>query len=195
MQWSYLNLWRVTQHECFPTRFTYLKGSSMELLTLEPTSKIDFGLQHNTLDQGFRGNITSLSSWGIQYRILCWKHASSLLFIGFGNPKLTQKRSLKHARPDRSQGGSDGSSFSCPESNFGIFWRSVRMGKSFRPDRCLPDASRIRSDFQITAFFLSFPTTPISIQSDIWVKRYDQNTGRCPDCLTESPDGQLQPPL
>jgi hypothetical protein len=49
MQWSYLDLWRVTQHERFPTKFTYLKGSSMELLTLEPTSKIDFGLQHNTL--------------------------------------------------------------------------------------------------------------------------------------------------
>jgi hypothetical protein len=28
----------------FPTRFTYLKGSSMELLTLEPTSKINFDL-------------------------------------------------------------------------------------------------------------------------------------------------------
>jgi hypothetical protein len=41
MQLSYLDLWRVTQHERFP--FTYLKGSSMELLTLEPTSEIDFG--------------------------------------------------------------------------------------------------------------------------------------------------------
>jgi len=30
--------------ERFPTRFTYLKGSSMELLTLEPTSKMDFDL-------------------------------------------------------------------------------------------------------------------------------------------------------
>jgi len=49
MQWSYLDHLRVTQHERFPTRFTYLKGSSMELLTLEPTSKIDFGLQHSTL--------------------------------------------------------------------------------------------------------------------------------------------------
>jgi hypothetical protein len=42
MQWSYLDLWRVTQHEHFLTRFSYLKGSSMELITLEPTSKIDF---------------------------------------------------------------------------------------------------------------------------------------------------------
>jgi len=42
MQWSYLDLWHVTQHERFPTRFSYLKGSSMELFTLEPTSKIDF---------------------------------------------------------------------------------------------------------------------------------------------------------
>jgi hypothetical protein len=29
---------------------------------------------------------------------------SSLLFIGFGNPKSTKKRSLKHARPDGNQG-------------------------------------------------------------------------------------------
>jgi hypothetical protein len=36
---------------------------------------------------------------------------------------------------------------------------------------------------------------PISSQSDIWVKIYDQNTLGCPDGLTERPDGQLQPPL
>jgi hypothetical protein len=42
MQWSYLDLWCVTQHERFPTRFSYLKGSSMESFILEPTSKIDF---------------------------------------------------------------------------------------------------------------------------------------------------------
>jgi len=84
MQWSYLDLWRVTQHECFTTRFTYLKGSSMELFTLEPTSKINFGLQHNTLVKGFRGNITSLSSWGIQYRILAVHSAQGPLFIGWG---------------------------------------------------------------------------------------------------------------
>jgi len=42
MQWSYLDLWHVTQHERFPTRFSYLKGSSMESFILEPTSKIDF---------------------------------------------------------------------------------------------------------------------------------------------------------
>jgi hypothetical protein len=42
MQWLYLDLWRVTQHNRFPTRFSYLKGSSMESFILEPTSKIDF---------------------------------------------------------------------------------------------------------------------------------------------------------
>jgi hypothetical protein len=80
---------------------------------------------------------------------------------------MRPKRSLKHARQDGSQGRPDGSSFSCPESNFGIFCRAIRMGKSFRPDGGLPDASRVLRDFQITEFFLSFPTTPISSQSDI----------------------------
>jgi hypothetical protein len=93
-----------------------------------------------------------------------------------------------HARPD-------GSSFSCPKSNYGIFWRAVRTGKSFHPEGGLPDASRVRPDSQITSFFLSFPMNPISSQSDIWVKSYDQNTQGCPDGLTERPDGQLQPPL
>lgn len=55
MQWSYLDLWRETQHERLPTRFTYLKGSSMELLTLKPTSKIDFGLSTAHLQHGFKG--------------------------------------------------------------------------------------------------------------------------------------------
>jgi hypothetical protein len=64
--------------------------------------------------------------------------------------------------PDRSQGRPDGSSFSCPKSNSGIFYRAVRTGKSF-----YLDASRVRPDAQITEFFLSFPTTPISSQSDI----------------------------
>jgi hypothetical protein len=64
------------------------------------------------------------------------------------------------------------------------------MGKSF-----LLDASSGHMDSQLASFFLSFPMTPISSQSDIWVKRYDQNTGRCPDGLTERLDGQLQPPF
>jgi len=41
----------VTLTCTFPTRFTYLKGSSMELLTLEPASKIDFDLQHSKLEK------------------------------------------------------------------------------------------------------------------------------------------------
>jgi len=73
--------------------------------------------------------------------------------------------------------------------------RAVRTGKSFRPDGFRPDASSGRPDSQLTAFFLSFPTTPISSQSDIWVKSYNQNTGRCLDGLIERPDGQLQPPF
>jgi hypothetical protein len=36
---------------------------------------------------------------------------------------------------------------------------------------------------------------PISSQSAIWVKRYDQNTGGCLDGLTECPDGKLQLPF
>jgi len=47
---------------------------------------------------------------------------------------------------------------------------AVRTGKSFRPDAS-------------------------SGQSNIWVKRYDQNTGGSPDGLTERPDGKLQPPF
>jgi len=43
----------------------------MELLTLEPTSKIDFGLQYSTLwKNGFKGDITSLSSNGIHTEFL-----------------------------------------------------------------------------------------------------------------------------
>jgi hypothetical protein len=59
----------------------------MELLTLEPTSKIDFSLQHsnNTLEKGFRGDITSLSNCGIQYRILAALSAQGPLFIGWGS--------------------------------------------------------------------------------------------------------------
>jgi hypothetical protein len=69
------------------------------------------------------------------------------------------------------------------------------MGKYFRQDGGRPDASRGLPGIQITTFFLSFPMKLISSQSDIWVKRYDQNTRGCPDGLTKRPDGQLQPPL
>jgi len=85
---------------------------------------------------------------------------------------------------------SGGPSFSCPENNSGIFWRAVRTGKYFRPD-----AINGRPDAEFTELFLSFPTTHISSQSDIWVKSYDQNTRGCPHGLTERPDGQLQPPF
>jgi hypothetical protein len=47
----------------------------------------------------------------------------------------------------------------------------------------------------IYIIFVSFPTTPISSQSNIWVKRYDQNTRGCPDSLTGLPDGKLQLPF
>jgi hypothetical protein len=87
--------------------------------------------------------------------------------MGFGNPKLSKKWILGHARPDGNQGRPDGSSFSCPESNSGIFCRAVRTGKSFHPEGVCSDASSGRLDGQLTALFLSFPTTPISSQSDI----------------------------
>jgi hypothetical protein len=41
------------------------------------------------------------------------------------------------------------------------------MGKSFHPNGYLPEAINGRPDTQITEIFLSFPTTPISSQSDI----------------------------
>jgi hypothetical protein len=47
---------------------------------------------------------------------------------------MLPKWSLKHARPDGSQGRPDGPSFSCLKSNSGIFCRAVRMSKYFRPD-------------------------------------------------------------
>jgi hypothetical protein len=50
-------------------------------------------------------------------------------------------------------------------------------------------------DGQVVDLFVSFPMTMILSQSDILVKRYDQNTGGCPDGLTERPDGQLQLPF
>jgi hypothetical protein len=121
-------------------------------------------------------------------------HASSLLFIGFRSPNLSQKWSLWHARPEGSLGRPDELLFLCLKSNFGKFCRAVRM----------QDVSVRKGTFcmvlmavwhQFKAFFGSFPTTLISSQSDIWVKRYDQNTEGCPDGLTERPDDQLQLPF
>jgi hypothetical protein len=65
----------------------------MELLTLEPTSKIDFSCSTATthLKKGLRGNITSLSSCGIQYRILTVLSAQGPLFIGWGSNERQEK--------------------------------------------------------------------------------------------------------
>jgi len=41
----------IARYKTVTLTCTYLKGPSMELLTLEPTSKIDFGLQHSTLEK------------------------------------------------------------------------------------------------------------------------------------------------
>jgi hypothetical protein len=80
---------------------------------------------------------------------------------------MRPKRVLWHARRDGSHGRPDGQPFTCPESNSGFFCRSVRTGKYFRQDGGRPDASGGRPEFYVTAFFLSFPMTPISSQSDI----------------------------
>jgi hypothetical protein len=58
-----------------------------------------------------------------------------------------------------------------------------------------PDVSLGRLDGQVVVFFVSFPMTSISSQSDIWTESYDQNTGGRPNGLTERPDCQLQPPF
>jgi len=58
-----------------------------------------------------------------------------------------------------------------------------------------PDVSLCRLGNQIIYLFVSFPMIPISSQSDIWAKSYDQNTRGRPDGLTERPDNQLQPPF
>jgi hypothetical protein len=61
--------------------------------------------------------------------------------------------------------------------------------RCFRPYGGRPDASIVHLNSQFTSFFVSFPMTPTSSQSDILVKSYDQNTGGCSDDLTERPDG------
>jgi hypothetical protein len=122
-------------------------------------------------------------------------HASSLLFIGLGSSKLGQKWFLRHARPDESLGPPDEQLFSCPESNSRNFYRAVRT----------QDVSVLMGAVWVLLlavwklnfhyFFLSFPTTPISSQSDFGVKCYDQNNRGCPDGLIERPDGKLQLPF
>jgi hypothetical protein len=75
------------------------------------------------------------------------------------------------------------------------FFQGHPDARCFHPDRGCSDASTGRLDTQFTSFFVIFPTKPISSQSDILVKRYDQNTGGRPDGLTKRPDGQLQLPF
>jgi len=62
---------------------------------------------HNsTLEKGFRGNITSLSSCGIQYQILAVLSAQGPLFIGSGLKWASGKiylgtvRTVDMGRPD-----------------------------------------------------------------------------------------------
>jgi len=124
---------------------------------------------------------------------MCWKHASSLLFIGFGNPKSTKKWILKHARPDGSRPTGQVSLVQKVILEFSA-GPSGRTNLSVQTEAVQTLLGSVRM-LKLQHFFLSFPTTPILSQSDIWVKRYDQNTGRCPDGLTERPDDQLQPPL
>jgi hypothetical protein len=76
-----------------PNQVSYLKGSSMESFTLGPTPKIDFSCSATTthlqwlqrkLNQLTIFKITSLSTCGIQYRILAVLNAQGPLFIGWG---------------------------------------------------------------------------------------------------------------
>jgi len=107
-----------------PTIMTSRDKLTMSLCT------IVFGFWHHTIIQAriiqtssvyyHRLNIKEFNSKS-ETKMESETRASSLLFIGFGNPKSTQKWSLKHAHPDESQGRPDGPSFSCPESNSGIF--------------------------------------------------------------------------
>jgi hypothetical protein len=76
------------------------------------------------------------------------------------------------------------------------FWKILEFWQG-RPDAwCFyPDNSNGRPDYQFTLFFVSFPMTPISSQSDIWPKSYNKNTRQCSDGLIERPNDQLQPPF
>jgi hypothetical protein len=66
---------------------------------------------------------------------------------------MSPKWSLKHARPD-------GPSFSRPESNSGIFCRTVRTSKSFRPDGLRLDAYSGHPDGQLIVFFCQLSNDP-----------------------------------
>jgi len=76
-----------------PNQVSYLKGFSMESFTLGPTPKIDFSCSVATAHlqwlerQISYNNLTnnSLSSDGIQYRILTVLSAQGPLFIGWGS--------------------------------------------------------------------------------------------------------------
>jgi len=93
--------------------------------------------------------------------------ASSLLFIGFGNPKSSKNGFCGTCVRTGDLGRPDGPSFSCPKSNSGIFYRAILTGKCLRPDGTCPNTSNGRPYIQFTEIFLRFPTTPISSQSDI----------------------------
>jgi len=43
-----------------------------------------------------------------------------------------------------------------------------------------------RPDIQVVAFFLSFPMTPISSQSDTRTESYDKNTKTCAEIFLET---------
>jgi hypothetical protein len=58
-----------------------------------------------------------------------------------------------------------------------------------------PDVFLGRPGSQVVDLFVSFPMTLILSQSDILVNIYAQNTGGCPDGLTECPVSQLQLPF
>jgi hypothetical protein len=66
---------------------------------------------------------------------------------------MSKKRSLKHARPDGSQGRPDGQRFPCLKSNSGIFRRAVWMGKCFSQEGGYLDASNGHPDAQFIAYF------------------------------------------
>jgi hypothetical protein len=76
------------------------------------------------------------------------------------------------------------------EKQFWKIWQGHLDAWCFRPD----DYNG-RPDHQFISFFVSFPMTLISSQSDIWLKSYVQNTEGCTDGLTERLDGKLQLPF
>jgi hypothetical protein len=57
----------------------------------------------------------------------------------------------------------------------------VRMVLGMRPDVSLG-----RPDGQVVSFFVSFPTTPISSQSDTRGESYDKNTETCAESFLET---------